>query len=289
MAIQLQSLEDLRLPQHPDEQLFLDGSPLHILDEKAYDQLAKESDITAACGAATVLFHWCPEALFALLDIHAWFSFTWTLNLPDETKLEIGRIRNQVTMGRLDKDGLWKVMITYTMSQLDDGRFQGPWIPNTEETMLGDRNIEDPTEIDHLGRSFVKDLIAERRWLTGKNLRHHFFIESLSLGMDPWDDGLAMNPHWLYTALDLAACTICRAMGSGNNGKSMNRCGRCGTAAYCSLACQQRDWPVHKAVCALSAEDRGKALGYSRNGGLINWMGGGEGDGSDREEESETG
>lgn len=286
MALGTRQLKDLYLPQYLNEPLFLDGSPLCILADESHDQLTDNTDLKVATGVATVLFHWCPEALLALIDVEAWFSFTWNLTLEDETKLEIGRIRNQVTMGRLDKEGCWKVMVTYNMSQLANGKHQGPWDPNTEETMLDDKNVEDPAEVDRLGRSFVADLITQRRWLTGKKMRHNFFIESLSLGMDPWDDGLAMNPHWLYAALDLLACSTCKC--ESGDGKSLNRCGRCGTAAYCSPACQQKDWPVHKAVCALSAEDRGKALSYSQHGGLINFVGESNRDGSDVDEEPAT-
>lgn len=171
-------------------------------------------------------------------------------------------------------------MITYDISRLENGLYQGPWIANIEETMINDRNVEDPDVVDRLGRSFLRRLLEQRRWMTGKGMRHRFFVESESLGMDPWEDGIAMNPHWLYAALDLACCTICRA--GAEEGKSLERCGRCGTAAYCSEVCQQRDWAVHKAVCALSVEDRGKALRYSRNGGLVNWVG--EGDGKEAEE-----
>jgi hypothetical protein len=272
MVLEFLDLEDVRLPGHPEEPILLDGSPLRIADDKSYDQI-KDPGLTSATGTATVLYHWCPEAFFALIDVDAWFSFTWSLTLEDDSKIEIGRIRNQVTMGTLDKEGLWKLMVTYNISRLENGQYQGLWEPNTEETMLNDHNVEDPAQIDRLGRSFVRNLVAQRRWLTGRKMRHDFFIESLSLGMDPWDDGLRMNPHWLYAALDLTICTTCQT--SSDSEKSLNRCGRCGTAAYCSSTCQQKDWAVHKAVCALSAEDRGKALGYSQGGGLVNWVGDG--------------
>ncbi|CZT17860.1 uncharacterized protein RCC_03696 [Ramularia collo-cygni] len=283
MVVNYITLEHIRLPGHAENPLLLDNSPLRILDGTSLE--GNDADLSTANGTATILYNWCPEALFALLDIEAWFSFTWTVTLEDETKLEIGRIRNQVTMGKLDKEGLWKVMITFNISQLENGLYQGSWMPNTEETMLGDQNVDDPKEIERLGREFVAELIKQRRWLTGKKIRHEFFIESLSLGMDPWDDGLAMNPHWLYETLDLARCSTCKS--GGQHGKSLNRCGRCGTAAYCSSECQQKDWSVHKAVCAMSAEDRGKALRYSQNGGLVNWVG--EGGGPEAEEEEVDG
>lgn len=271
MVLNLTPLENLRLPSHLEKSLLLDSSSLQVLSENSYDNIEDETDVTPAIGIATVLYNWNPFALLALIDVSSWFSMTWTLTLPDSTKLEIGRIRNQITFGKLDKEGLWKVMITFTVSQSENGLFQGPWIPNIEESMLGDKNIEDPAEIDTLARGFVKELIAERRWLTGKGLKHEFFVESEALGMDPWDDGLAMSPYWLYEALDLSKCTTCTS--SGKDGKALNRCGRCGTAAYCCAECQQKDWAVHKAVCAMSAEARGKALHYSRDGGLVYWKG----------------
>jgi hypothetical protein len=44
--------------------------------------------------------------LAAFLDLDAWFSLTWTLSIaegtPDGSKIEIGRIGNQITFGSLD-------------------------------------------------------------------------------------------------------------------------------------------------------------------------------------------
>ena len=39
------------------------------------------------------------------------------------------------------------------------------------------------------------------------------------------------------------------------------RCGVCKVAKYCSVACQRRDWKLHKAVCApIRSEKAGKHL-----------------------------
>ncbi|USW51988.1 Putative Zinc finger, MYND-type [Septoria linicola] len=273
MATSVVPLPNLRIPGRPQKALALGGEPLSIYDENVFGEDAEQLEVKAPIGIATVLYKWCPEALFALLDVENWFSFTWTLTIAqcteDESKIEIGRIRDQVTFGSLDKDGLWKTMITFQMSNADSGSVDGPWLPNMEETMLDEINIKDPAEIERITESFIKDIITERRWLTGKKVRHDFFIESPKIGMDPWEDGMKMNPHWLYESLDLTKCTTCST--SGSPGTALNRCGRCGTAAYCSSACQQRDWPVHKAVCSMSTEDRGKALHYSQHGGLVGW------------------
>lgn len=267
------SLADLRIPGRSDRPLTLDGNSLSITDESTFDKNSDTLDPTVAVGVATVLHNWRPEALFALLDIENWFSFTWILTLDqgaeNESKIEIGRIRSQVTMGTLGKDEHWKVMMTFDISPFEDNPSGGSWIPNAKETLLEDKNVEDAAEVEKLGVSFVKDLILNRRWLTGKNMRHEFFVESPNIGMDPWDDGMRMNPHWLYETLDLAKCTTCKS--AAEFGKSLNRCGRCGTASYCSGICQQKDWPVHKAVCSMSMEDRGKALHYTQHGGLIGW------------------
>ena len=269
MATALFSLQDLRIPTRPDQPLSLDGKPLSIVDDGTSDKISNELELTTAIGVATVLYNWCPEALFALLDIENFFSFTWILTLEDETKIEIGRIRNQITIGTLNKDEMWKVMITYNISSLEHDPSGGPWLPNTTETMLDDKNVEDAAAVESLGTSFAKELILHRRWLTGKKMRHEFFVESPNIGIDPWEDGMRMNPHWLYESLDLSRCTTCRS--AAGPGDSLSRCGKCGTAAYCSSACQQKDWPVHKAVCSMNMEDRGKALHYTQHWGLIGW------------------
>jgi hypothetical protein len=118
-------------------------------------------------------------------------------------------------------------------------------------------------------------------------------------------DGILMNPHWLYEGLDLGVCCACAAYNDTSSSSSesifwaprqtdtdtltqtdaekdkekkdvkekgegvkLNRCGRCGTAAYCSPACQRRDWAVHKAVCGLPLLERGKMLKIVEKVGL---------------------
>lgn len=264
MAVELQPLPNLRIPRHEDKQINLDGKPLSIVNPESVDKDAETSDLTSAIGVATILYNWCPDALYAFLDLDAWFSFTWILTTgagdAEETKFEIGRIRNVITMGVLDKDEHWKVMVSYTIS--DDSN----WIPNTKESMLDDKDVKDPAEINRLGREFVKDLILKQAWTTGKKMRHDFFIEFAPMD-DAFSDGIKMNPHWLYKAIDLSKCTTC----SESDGVSLSRCSKCGTAAYCSSGCQRTDWAVHKAVCNMEMEDRGKALHLTKDGGLVRW------------------
>lgn len=276
MTTPLVQLRNLHVPSNLEASLHLDYGPLCIVDTDSFTQDTDTSDLTAAIGVATILYKWCPEALYALLDIGSWFSSTWILNLEDDTKLEIGRIRNQLTMGRLDQEGHWSLMTSYTMnpSACEEGPetyapnvLSGSWLPNPAESMLHDRELESTDEVDRQGRSFVRDLILQECWLTGKNKKHEFFIESEAIGMDPWGDGLKMNPRWLYKALNLASCTTCE-----KTSQNLNRCARCGTAAYCSAECQRTDWPVHKAVCTMPVEDRGKAIFYAQQG-LINYRG----------------
>lgn len=320
MTLTLLPLANLRIPGHPNQPLYLDGKPLTIVDESTIPSTPdtnnkKIKNLTPAIAIATVLYKWHPSALFALLDLSAWFSFTWTLTLADGKKIEIGRIRNQISMGTLDEDGLWEMMVTFTMQpsgadhSVDDGSSNsssdgdgdggrndgegggggGIWYPNSSETIFpgNDKTSSSPTpeEIFQLATTFLQDLIVQRRWLLPpagqqKGCIHEFFVESRYLGMDPWGDGMRMNPHWLYQSLDRGVCTVCGGSSSAANDNdpstassksSLQICGRCGTAAYCSPTCQRHDWPVHKSVCVMSAEDRGKALYYSQYGGLVGW------------------
>jgi hypothetical protein len=265
MGTQLLQLSDFRLPDYPEAQLNLDGISLSIID--TLEDSNPSNDITPAIGIATVLYRWHPKALAAFLDIDAWFSMTWSLsiseNSPDGSKIEIGRIGNQITFGRLDSSGdNWTLMLTYNI--VLEGSERGKWIPNPKESMLGESDITDPEEIERLGRDFAKQLVVEKRWETGKKLRHRFFIEYAP--MDVWGDGIPMSPHWLYAPLDLDRCTTCSSTKA-----PLNRCGRCGTATYCSDTCQKKDWNVHKDVCGMSMEDRGTAIKISEKGGLIKW------------------
>jgi hypothetical protein len=264
----LQTLDDFRLLDYPDACLRLDGSALSVVKREPLTVVEDATNLTPAIGIATVLYNWCPDALAAFLDLDAWFSFTWSLAIqlgePDETKIEIGRVGNQITFGTLDKDGdNWTLMLTYNISM--DGPDRSAWIPNVKESMEGDNDITDPEEIKRLSWGFAEDIVRHTRWLTQKKMRHKFYVEYAP--MDVWGDGIPMNPHWLYKSLSLAECTTCKSRAL----KDVSRCGSCGTATYCSNACFRRDWPVHKNVCRSSLEDRGQMLAITEKGGLIRW------------------
>ncbi|KAF2130642.1 hypothetical protein P153DRAFT_366200 [Dothidotthia symphoricarpi CBS 119687] len=269
MAMKILPLDEFRLPDYPDARLHLDRSPLAIISDERLTSETDTSNLTIPIGIATVLYHWCPDALAAFLDLDAWFSFTWILTIqqgePDETKIEIGRVGNQITFGTLDKNGdNWTLMVTYNISTTEPDR--GAWIPNPKESMENDRDIVDPEEVESLGKGFARNLVLERGWATGKKLRHQFFVEYAP--MDIFGDGIPMNPHWLYKSVSLVECTTCQV---SQDTRALSRCGRCGTATYCSDTCQRNDWAVHKHICNMGIEDRGQALKITQNGGLIGW------------------
>lgn len=287
MSLKQVPLPDLRLPGLESQQLFLDGQPISIYDTTQLPQPIPTP--SPAVSLATVLYNWNPESLLALLDLDNWFSLTWLFHSPStNTKIEIGRIRNILTMGTLDEHGNWNLMLSYTLPSPFSSNSR--WEPNPSESMLKEKNISDPEAITSLAASFAKSLLSNRRWETCKGAKHTFFIEHALL--DPWEDGIQMDPHWLYSGLDLGRCTTCKKQ----QGATLNRCGRCGTAAYCSTECQRRDWAVHKGVCAMGLEERGKALHLSKDGGLVGLCQGrgdegnrGTGDGNAEDVEVEEG
>ncbi|EME42778.1 hypothetical protein DOTSEDRAFT_176070 [Dothistroma septosporum NZE10] len=263
-----------KIPAQPSKPLHLNGQPLQIIDLISLEELSQESlsSLSPSTLLATVLHTWNPTSLLAFLDHSTWFSFTWTLTLPNSTTLEIGRILSQITFGSLDASGNWTLMLTYNLSST------GIWHPNPRESMLDDQDITDLDEIERLAHSFAAELVLQKRWETGKGLKHSFFIEFAATADNIWSDGIAMNPHWLYRALDLGRCTTCDV--EGGEGLELRRCGKCGTAAYCSDRCQRRDWAVHKGVCGMGLEERGRALHLTKDGGLVKWArGNGDGEG----------
>lgn len=265
-------LDEFRLPDYPSARLTLDRSPLAIVDTEDCSEGIESSDLTVPIGLTTVLYNWCPEALAAFLDLDAWFSMTWNVSIQDgelyETRIEIGRVGNQVTFGTLDKDGEnWTLMLTYNITM--DGPGRGKWNPNPKECMEGDDGVIDLERIDQLGKECVKELVVKKRWETGRKIRHRFYVEYAP--MDVWGDGIRMNPHWLYRSLDLGECTSCRTTSNTDHALPLQRCSRCGTATYCSDSCQRKDWAIHKDICNVSMEDRGQALKITENGGLIGW------------------
>jgi hypothetical protein len=250
-------LDDTRIPGFPDAPVHLDRAPIQIVDDAdaRFNENTGTSNLTTAIGITSVLYRWCPSALHAFLDIDAWFSFTWTLTIQDEMKIEIGRVENQITIGKLDAEGeKWTLMLTFNITA--EGPQRGAWVPNPAES------------IDKLGRQFVRDLCLKQRWLTGKKMQHQLFVEYAL--MDPFSDGIPMNPHWLYNAPNVDNCTH-TTCGIHKDVKFLQRCGRCGTAAYCCSLHQKLDWPVHKSICNMSLEDRGQMLKISEHGGLVGW------------------
>lgn len=286
------SLAQLRLPDYPSASLTLDGLPLSIYNENSFTTSQDASSattpkhISVPRGIATILHNWHPNSLLAFLDLDAWFSLTWSVTLPSGSKREIGRVGSQVTFGTLDPSGEnWEVMLTYNVALLSDGDFaRGTWVPNTKESMLGEHDITSKEEVARLGTQWVEEMVAEKKWEAGKGVKHSFHVEYAP--MDIFGDGIPMSPHWLYSALDLAKCTTCGITASSS--KPLNRCGRCGTAAYCSAECQKSDWKVHKWVCTMSAEDRGMAIKISEKGGLYKWDMGRTMVGKEEEVESEN-
>jgi hypothetical protein len=269
MGTKFVTLNDTRIPGFPDAPLHLDRAPIQIVDDAdaKFNENTDTSNLTTAIGITTVLYRWCPSALHAFLDIDAWFSFTWTLTIQDEMKIEIGRVENQITIGKLDAEGeKWTLMLTLNITA--EGPQRGAWVPNPAESMLGDNDLTDAAQIDKLGRQFVRDLCLKQRWLTGKKIQHQLFVEYAL--MDPFSDGIPMNPHWLYNAPNVDICTH-TTCGIHKDVRALQRCGRCGTAAYCCPSHQKLDWPVHKSICNMSLEDRGQMLKISEHGGLVGW------------------
>ncbi|XP_014557281.1 hypothetical protein COCVIDRAFT_97644 [Bipolaris victoriae FI3] len=270
MSLKYIPLTDFRLPDYPDAPLTVDNAPLSIVDTESLASEATNKNITIppATGIATLLYNWHPNALAAFLDLDAWFSFTWTVSIEPDTpsgcKIEIGRIGNQITFGQLDASGEnWTIMLTYNVQKWK----KGTWIANPKESMLGPRDITSAALIPRLASTLLTRLLTTRRWETGKRIKHNLSIEYAP--MDIWGDGIPMSPHWLYKPLDLSSCTTCGA--TATQDKALQRCGKCGTATYCSDACQKRDWKVHKGVCTMGLEDRGQAIRLVEKGGLIAW------------------
>lgn len=50
--------------------------------------------------------------------------------------------------------------------------------------------------------------------------------------------------------------TLCIQCGE----EAKHRCSRCKQAGYCSVDCQKKNWPMHKAQCSETQEDRQKRL-----------------------------
>ncbi|KZM28613.1 uncharacterized protein EKO05_0000024 [Ascochyta rabiei] len=280
MSPTLTHLAEFRLPDYPAASLTLNGKSLSIYDENSSLTNQEQEPSAVPTGIATILYRWSPAALAAFLDTDAWFSLTWTVALPENKacgesakQLEIGRVGNQVTFGTLDASGdNFEIMCTFNIALASETaagveRRRGEWVPNVRESMLGEADMKSGEEVEEVGARWVGDVLANKRWDAAKGVKHSFHVEYAP--MDIFGDGIPMSPHWLYNALDLSKCTTCNTEGSA--AKPLNRCGRCGTAAYCSSVCQKEDWRVHKWVCTMSMEDRGQAIKISEKSGLYKW------------------
>ncbi|SMQ49988.1 unnamed protein product [Zymoseptoria tritici ST99CH_3D7] len=270
----------LRIPTYPEHALHLDDSPLQIISHRpdpgeTIPSATPPEGFTPAIAIATILYNWHPDALLAFLDTRTWVTFTWNLRLGDGRQIEIGRVRGRVMVGELDAKEEWTWATAWDMTKSgkedddddEDGWFEGKWVVDCRDSFLNAVSAQGKTleEVNSHARRELWDWILASRWETGKKLRHHLFVESAALGVDAWSDGLQISPHWLYRAMDLGRCTFCGREG----GEGLKKCRKCGTATYCGVECQKGDWKVHKGVCGMGLEERGKALFYSRGeGGL---------------------
>jgi ribosomal protein L32 len=57
------------------------------------------------------------------------------------------------------------------------------------------------------------------------------------------------HPQDSLQAVVLQTCNTC-GHPPANLGSTLNVCGRCKEAHYCSTECQRADWPKHKKVCS---------------------------------------
>jgi hypothetical protein len=268
-TLPLTPLPTFRIPGYSSTPLNLAGTPLSLLTLPLPASTTPSSPLPIPTTLATILYTWHPGALLTLLDLDAWFSFTWTLTLPSSV-LEIGRVGTQLTFGTLDSSGAaWELMLSYSITPST-----GTWAPLPRESMRGEANLTSVAEIDAAASALLRTWVNDKVWDAPKKGRHAFAVEYAP--MDPFSDGIPMSPHWLYAPLDLDVCTTCgsreaEGAAEGKVAKKLNRCGRCGMAAYCHAECQRKDWAVHKALCGMGPVERGTAVRISMDGGLIAW------------------
>ncbi|KAF2755629.1 hypothetical protein EJ05DRAFT_503090 [Pseudovirgaria hyperparasitica] len=277
---------------------------------------------TIPSAIAHILHCFHPDARRAFWDFDRWFSVTWICNLAgggdvnDDGKhgkdghettttaaFEISRIRRQVSVGSLDADGCWILVLVFDVAASEDGdvdddgqstvsqstttqSIQHHWHPLPSLSM---RHTTPPT-ISALALTLLQTMTSAQTWLSSKSRphRHEFYVELDGPADmdDPGADGLAIYPGWLYGALDLGLCAACREGGCEGERGSLSKCARCGTAAYCSRDCQRRDWAAHRVVCGMDGVGRGRALLLSsREGGLGGGNGGGGGNEDDDDDD----
>ncbi|KAF1350347.1 hypothetical protein EJ07DRAFT_169286 [Lizonia empirigonia] len=253
-------LPTTRLPDYPNVPLTLDAKPLSIYDENSFTQdtftpptpSTPPPSFSIPTALATILHAWHPTTLLALLDLDAWFSLTWTATCPGRT-YEIGRVGTQISFGTLDASGEnWAVLLTYNIAVTPSaGVLRGAWVARPRECILGAADVVGGEEVDRLAARWVGEVLGARMWEARKGVRHAFCVEYAP--MDVFGDGIKMSPHWLYAALELGRCAGCGGVGSLE--RPLDRCGRCGTAAYCGDG----------------GEERGIAIRVSERGGLYKW------------------
>lgn len=267
-------LPDTRLPDYPNAPLTLNAQPLSIYDENSLPTAPQATTpstpprLSIPTALATILHAWHPSTLLALLDHDAWFSLTWSARCGSHV-YEIGRVGAQISFGTLDSSGEnWAELFVYDIAVGASAAVQrGAWVARPRECILGAAPARDAEEVDAGAARWVGEVLRGRVWEARKGVRHGFCVEYAP--MDVFGDGIKMSPHWLYAGLDLARCTGCGGVGSAE--RLLERCGRCGTAAYCGVACQRRDWKVHAWVCRMGVEERGIAIRVSEKGGLYRW------------------
>jgi hypothetical protein len=227
--LRLKPLPNFRLPDYPNNPLYLDGQPLAVIDTSSSTSQssspssdAPKNDLdndplTPALGIATILYNYHPAALAAFLDLDAWISLTWTFSYSTTTTtttgtaaaaskkkqtIEIGRIRNQITFGILEGDGeKWGAVFCFDIAEPPSSTLAhegtgevvegGTWRPNPRESMVGAKPLPSASAVHTLALAFVRDLLRKRRWEAGtaKGSVHKLFVEYAPMMDDDVDEG----------------------------------------------------------------------------------------------------
>ncbi|THZ31339.1 zf-MYND-domain-containing protein [Aureobasidium pullulans] len=163
----------------PGLNLSIDGSPVQIVDLSNFDEDVDHTKLTAAQGAATVLYNWHPNALRAFLDVERYPHMDFIIHEPrfGTSTHFITRHERSIMMGCVTKDQEWEIQCNFGMPK------SGRWVPQIALSW-GD-GVGNPEAITSLGRYWARDQFFQKRWKPFKDRMFELLIGVKRKATDP--------------------------------------------------------------------------------------------------------
>lgn len=159
--------------------LYIDGSPVAIIDTAQFDEDTEDHQLTTAIGIATILWNWHRNALRAFLDIKRYpdIEFAIRENITESKFVThlITRHEQSVMIGTYTQDFDWEIQCGFGVPRA------GRWKPLSGAGAMGSVRQE---RVSDLGGYWARDQLYHRRWKPWEDRTHELYVGE-KRGVDP--------------------------------------------------------------------------------------------------------